>query len=446
MLKRKIDQKIATWKSTKTNQGLLITGARQVGKTSSIKNFADHTYGNVISIDFVEMPHAAQIISEAKNLDDLIIRITALASKPLPESASLLFFDEIQECQDSVTWMRYLANDGRFDVIYSGSMLGVSAYDYRSLPVGTLDIIEMFPLDFEEFTWALDIDKSLWNIVENCYNSHFDSASPDSVAEVPGFIHDVFMDAFIKYVLVGGMPEAVQVFVSQNDTQAMRARQTSIVNAYRHDISKYVNDLIHAQRIKTIYNALPSQLAKENKRFVVSGIDKKKRFADLRPDFTWLVDAGVALPVTKATEASFPLGLSEENSFFKLYMNDVGLLFSTFAPVDVEALILNQDSINFGGAFENVVAQELRAHGHADLHYYHSKKIGEIDFLLENKATPAVQPIEVKSGKSSWRHTALNNLLAVSNYNLINPIVLHKENCKTEGKITYLPVYMAAFL
>lgn len=437
MLKRSINSKLIEWKQTRGKQGLLVTGARQVGKTSSIEQFATEHYANVVKIDFVKQPAAVDLISQAKDLDDLIVRITALASRPLPNGETLLFFDEVQRCADAITWMRYLAEDGRFDVIYSGSMLGIEAYDFRSLPVGTLDIVEMFPMDFHEFCWAMGVDESLWEIVANCF---------EFSSEVPGFLHEKFLDLFSKYVLVGGMPEAVQVFVSSSDTQAMRARQRAILAAYRKDITRYVKDVEHAQRIKTIYNAIPNQLNKENRRFIVSGIDKQRGFGELHPDFDWLTNAGVAIPVKRATEAVYPLGLCSQDSYFKFYMNDVGLLFSTFTAAEVQELLLHKDLINFGQAYENAVAQELRAHGHENLWYYKTTNVGEVDFLLEPGQGVEVLPVEVKSGKYSRKHAALDALMGVKNYGIERAVVLHPGNVSVEGKVTYLPLYMAGLL
>lgn len=437
MLKRKITDRMLEWKQTKQSQGLLITGARQVGKTFSIEEFAAEHYSNMIKIDFVKQPDAVDIIGQASSLEDLIMRITTLAKHPLPDGKTLLFFDEIQRCGDVITWMRYLAQDGRFDVIYSGSMLGVEVFDYRSLPVGSLDVVEMFPLDFEEFTWAFGTDALLWDAVRTCYEEH---------NEVPDYIHDRFMELFYRYVLVGGMPEAVQLFVNTSDTQAMRARQKSILDTYRADITRYITDASWAQTVKTIYHAVPAQLNKENKRYVVSGIDKDARFKSMQASFDWLENAGITIPVKRATEAMFPLGLSCENSFFKLYMNDVGLLFSTFAPVDVKAIVARADKINLGQAFENVVAQELRAHGRKELYYFNTSKVGEVDFLIEDRRLPEVLPIEVKSGKYSSKHTALDALMDVKNYDLKRAVVLHKFNARIDGKTYYLPFYMVSLL
>ncbi len=440
MLDRKITKQLLDWKHTRTKQGLLLTGARQVGKTSSIEQFARANYDSLVKIDFVEQPSAIDLVKGAQNIEDLIIRITSLTTSPLEPKKTLLFFDEVQRCGDAITWMRYLAADGRFDVIYSGSLLGVEAYDFRSLPVGTIDILEMFPMDFEEFSWAFGINGSLWDIVQECFEER---------REIPEYLHNKFIDMFCKYVLVGGMPEAVQLFANTNDTAAMRQRQIGIVNTYREDITHYIDNKKHAQNVKTIYNAMPAQLNKENKRFIVSGIDKKRRFEDMQSDFDWLTNAGVALPVKRALEATFPLGMNREDSYFKFYLNDVGLLFSTFSQASVQAIIANFCNVNFGSAFENVVAQELRAHGHKDLFYFNNKKIGEVDFLLENGRDPKVLPVEVKSGKYSTKHAALDRLLNTKSYKFDNAFVLHKNNLaqsESNNKITYLPIYMCAFL
>lgn len=324
-----------------------------------------------------------------------------------------------------------------FDVIYSGSLLGVEAFDFRSLPVGTLDIIDMFPMDFEEFSWAMGIDPSIWSVVRDCLVTQ---------EPVPDYIHDLLTDLYAKYVLVGGMPEAVNTFATTSDTSSMRARQKGILAAYRADITRYVDDPVHAGRIKAIYNAMPAQLNKENKRFIVSGIDKKKRFEDMQSDFDWLTNAGVAIPVKRVDEATFPLGMSRKDSYFKFYLNDVGLLFSTFTSADVLGIITKGSVINYGQAFENAVAQELRAQGRDQLFYFNTNKVGEVDFLIEDRNSPTVIPVEVKSGKRSTAHAALTNLLNVPNYALDRAVVLHTGNVARNGKIAYLPTYMAGLL
>ena len=438
MLKRKIDAVIDAWRTSKTNQGLLITGARQVGKTSSIEAYGAEHYAAIVKIDFVEQPRAVEIISAAQDPDDLMLRITSLATAPIVPGDTLLFFDEVQRCSDAITWMRYLAADDRFDVIYSGSMLGIEAYDFRSLPVGTIDIVEMFPLDFEEFCWSQGIDERLWDTIADCF------AARESV---PDFLHERFLDLWKRYVLVGGMPQAVQTFVDTHDTQLMRLRQRSILDAYRADITRYVSDEIRSRQIKTIFDAVPAQLNKENRRFIIRGVTDGGRFSKkIESDFDWLADAGVVIPVFRSTEPVFPLGFSREMNQFKLYLSDVGLLFSTFPAVDVERLLEMSEKMNLGSVYENAVAQELRAHGHESIYYFNKRGVGEVDFLVEEDGSPLVVPIEVKSGGNSHRHAALDALMGVKNYKFEGAIVLHLGNLEENGVITYLPIYFAAFL
>lgn len=438
MLKRKIDTVIDAWRTSKTNQGLLITGARQVGKTSSIEAYGAEHYAAIVKIDFVEQPRAVEIISAAQDPDDLMLRITSLATDPIVPGDTLLFFDEVQRCSDAITWMRYLAADDRFDVIYSGSMLGIEAYDFRSLPVGTIDIVEMFPLDFEEFCWSQGIDGYLWDTITDCFAAR---------KPVPDFLHERFLDLWKRYVLVGGMPQAVQTFVDTHDTQLMRLRQRGILDAYRADITRYVSDEIRSRQIKTIFDAVPAQLNKENRRFVIRGVTDGGRFSKkIESDFDWLADAGVVIPVFRSTEPVFPLGFSREVNQFKLYLSDVGLLFSTFPAVDVERLLEMSEKMNLGSVYENAVAQELRAHGHESIYYFNKRGVGEVDFLVEEDRSPLVMPIEVKSGRNSHRHAALDALMGVKNYKFEGAIVLHPGNLEENGAITYLPIYFAAFL
>lgn len=438
MLKRKIDTVIDAWRTSKTNQGLLITGARQVGKTSSIEAYGAEHYAAIVKIDFVEQPRAVEIISAAQDPDDLMLRITSLATDPIVPGDTLLFFDEVQRCSDAITWMRYLAADDRFDVIYSGSMLGIEAYDFRSLPVGTIDIVEMFPLDFEEFCWSQGIDGYLWDTITDCFAAR---------KPVPDFLHERFLDLWKRYVLVGGMPQAVQTFVDTHDTQLMRLRQRGILDAYRADITRYVSDEIRSRQIKTIFDAVPAQLNKENRRFVIRGVTDGGRFSKkIESDFDWLADAGVVIPVFRSTEPVFSLGFSREVNQFKLYLSDVGLLFSTFPAVDVERLLEMSEKMNLGSVYENAVAQELRAHGHESIYYFNKRGVGEVDFLVEEDRSPLVMPIEVKSGRNSHRHAALDALMGVKNYKFEGAIVLHPGNLEENGAITYLPIYFAAFL
>lgn len=439
MLERKIEQVLSNWKACndvlETRKGLIITGARQVGKTSSIEKFARGAYENVIKIDFAEQPELMSFLSAAQGVDDLSRRITSLANKPVIPGQTLVFIDEVQLQGDAITWIKYLVQAGRFDVVMSGSMLGVEVYDFRSLPVGFVQIEEMFPLDFEEFCWSQGLSKETFAMVREC----FENRTP-----VDDWLHDRMMRLFNLYVLVGGMPEPLQAFVQSQDTQLMRSLQHAIVEAYRVDISRYVNSPLHSQRIRAIYDAIPAQLNKENKRFVLNDINKDRRFAEMEVDFEWLRAAGVALSCLRTSEPTFPIRLNLDHSKFKLYLSDVGLLFSFLSDADVRQILSQDARINFGMIYENAVAQELRAHGH-NLVYYNSKKYGEVDFLIE-QGKPQCTLIEVKSGRGSESHRALDKLMAVENYEIDEAFVLHPGNVRCDGRVTYMPVYFAAFL
>lgn len=435
MLRRKVYEDIARWKTEKTTQGLLVMGARQVGKTTIIRTFASKHYKNVAEINFYQNTTAIETIDAAKDAADLLLRISALSRTEMVPGNTLIFLDEVQECSDILTLVKFLIEGTGFDVILSGSLLGLDSFPSRSLPVGYLQTIEMFPLDFEEFCWARSVPETVFDQAK--------SACKDA-SSVPNYLNDMLIDEFYKYLLVGGMPDAVQAFIDDNDIVRTRNAQKAIVDLYEYDIVKYVEDKTEARQIEMVYEAVPIQLNSPNKRFKYTRLGKNLRFANLETAFDWLASAGIVLPTTKITEPLFPLKLSADSNAFKLYLNDVGLLTSQLMG-DVTLDILNRRSaINFGSIFENVAAQEFRAHGF-ELFYYQTKNIGEIDFVLQTKSGDVLL-CEIKSGKDYRRHSALNNLLDTKNYSITNALVFHEGNCEKKGPITYLPIYAVDFL
>jgi len=438
MLERKALAKIRYWKENKPKQGLLVIGARQVGKTTLIRNFARENYDAFIEINFFERPEAIALFKGARNTEDLLLRISALSDRELVYGNTLIFFDEIQEFEDILTWAKFLEERTPYDYIFSGSLLGIDAFNIRSWPVGFLSVVEMFPLDFEEFCKANKVTDS---VIESA------RASFEQMRPVPDFIHDKMMDLYRKYLMVGGMPQAVQSFCDSFDLQAVRSIQDDIVALYHHDISKYMKNKTDARFIKTLYDAIPGQLDKENKRYKFKNVtpESSARFTHLETSFDWLGQAGVALPVFRVDEPRYPLSLNENRSAFKLFMNDIGLLTSRImGSVDLD-ILLDKISINYGSLYENVVAQELKSQGFS-LYYYNSSRFGEIDFVVEDRSGGGVILIEVKSGKNYKRHVALSNLLRIQNYSFDNAFVLYNGNLKPQGEIAYLPVYMASFL
>lgn len=430
MLYRKTQTVLDSFK--KGNKALLITGARQVGKTYIIREFGERNYESYIEINFIKNESAKKTLSNITDTDDLYVRLSTIANKPIIDGKTLFFFDEIQEVPDLITHVKFLVEDGRFRYILSGSLLGVELKGIRSLPVGYMDIHDMYPLDFEEFMIANHVQPDVIEYLKKC----FADCVPVNEA-----INERFLRLFNLYIIIGGMPEAVQKYVDTHNLREVQDSQRQIIRQYREDISKYDKD--NKLYIQEVFNRIPSELNSKNKRFILKENNQTARFEKYRNTFIWLRNAGVVLPVHVAEEPKVPLELSSKTNLFKLFMNDVGLLSSMYETDGVQLKILNNElNINNGSIFENAAAQELKAHGF-QLYYYNSKKNGEVDFLIESDGK--VVPIEIKSGKDYTRHTALSNLVSINEYGIDESFVMAQCNIRKEGKITYLPIYMLSF-
>lgn len=433
MLKRKALHSFEAWKEFKTKQALLVTGARQVGKTYLVREFAKNNYDHVVEINLFENEDARAAFSSASNSKDLFLRISAYANHPLIPHKTLIFIDEVQESKEVVTKIKFLLEREEFDYILSGSMLGVELKNIRSAPVGYLATTEMFPLDFEEFCWANGIGEEVFAEVRRC----FAESQP-----VDDFIHKSLSDLFHRYLIVGGMPDAVQAFLESDNIQRVRFLQKDIAQQYRADIAKYAGT--SGRAIKRIYDVMPGQLSQQSKRFVVKDIEGHARISRYENDFLWLADANVALPVYNVKEPRYPLQLSMSATQFKLFFSDVGLLTYACGMDVVRDILSDRPDINFGAIYENVVAQELRAHGFKG-YYFKNRKLGELDFVIE-WPSGQVLPIEVKSGKDYRRHRALDNVLSTPNYGITKALVLYEGNVAVEGPVLYCPTYMVACL
>lgn len=431
MLKRKMEDKIRHFFETQ-NKALLITGARQTGKTFVIRQYAKTAEKNLVELNFLENENARKLFEGAANSRDILLRISALTDVPLEKGKTIIFFDEVQECPEIVTAVKFLVEEGSYQYLLSGSLLGVELKDIRSIPVGYMDVFEMYPLDFEEFCRANGVSEHILTVLRQCYKEK----SP-----VDELVHEKMMELFRLYLIVGGMPEAVNIFLKTNNLKLVEEIQKGIVRLYKKDIAKY--DPEHKLYLEEIFTLIPSELNQKNKRFILKNLNENFKFSRYENSFIWLKEAGVALPVYCASEPALPLLLSRATNLFKLFASDVGLLASMYMD-GLQLRILNREvDINFGSIYENVIAQELRAHGF-DLYYYNSKKMGELDFLVEYKEK--VLPLEVKSGKGYTRHAALSNVLAAENYDIPQGLVLCNENVSTADKITYYPIYMIMFL
>ena len=434
MLQRKAYNKLKDWKHSATTRAMLVTGARQVGKTYIIREFGKSNYKHFIEFNFLENPQAANAINNATDSNDLFARLSAFATEPLVEGHTLIFIDEVQECKEFVTAVKFLLEKGGYDYILSGSMLGVELRDINSWPVGYLSELVMYPLDFEEFCWANGLAPDLFvSIVQDAYVNK---------TPVPDYLHTRLLDLFHSYLIVGGMPDAVQEFQTSSNLQQVRNIQRDIITLYRHDIAKYAGS---AQRnVKQIYDLIPAELNAQNKRFVIKDIDGCSRLTRYENDFLWAADAGVALPVYNTTEPRYPLLLNKESRKFKLFMNDVGLLCAACDMNTTRAIINNRTDVNYGSIYENAICCEIACSG-KELFYFANRTAGELDFVMQTDDGKVV-PIEVKSGKTYKRHSALNKVLSTPNYDLDYGVVLCEGNVETAGNVFYLPVYMVPFV
>lgn len=440
MLKRRAYDQLMQWKQAKTQQSMLVTGARQVGKTTIIREFGKNNYKSTAEISFLGNRQAIDAVASARDARDLLLFLSALSRTEIVPGETLVFLDEIQACEDVVTWVKFLREASGVDFVLSGSLLGVDSFNIRSVPVGFLQTMRMHPLDFFEFCQGCGIPESALSTVRSCFAER---------TPVPAFLHDQLIDLFYKYLMIGGMPDAVQSFVNRSDAVAARNVQSAILDTYRMDMTQYVGSAVDRSHIKTIYDAIPNQLNKENKRFKFAKMEKNLRFSHLATAFDWLENAGVVLPTMRVSDPVYPLGLSADTNSFKLFLNDVGLLTAQLMPNSDVDILSHRASMNFGSVFENAVAQELFAQG-AQLFYYNSKKLGEVDFVMQNKLGE-ISLVEVKSGKEYKRHRAMSNLLKTDNYHFAHAYVLHDGNVsidrnETATPIEYLPTYMTSLI
>ena len=436
MLSRKLDNIIERHYAN-NKSALLLKGARQVGKTSAIRKYATEQKMNLIEINFYEDDSACNIFKGSQNAKDVLLRISAHTKKKTSLPNTMIFFDEVQKCPEVITWIKFLVDEGSCKYALSGSLLGVELKGVESVPVGYMSVKEVFPLDIEEFSRCLGLsDEVLTSVAEA-----FEKRTP-----VDDIVHASLIKMVYLYLVVGGMPAAVQAYVDTNDLNVVEEKQKEILDLYKWDISQYDPD--KKLEINEIFNLIPSELDAKNKRFILKNLNEHARFSRYENSFLWLKNAGVAIPTLNIQEPTFSFKLNELRNLFKLFQNDVGLLTSQYASGIQLQLLQGEVKQNYGAIYENLVAQELYCHGFGgdehELHYFNSKKQGELDFLIAQNGK--VIPIEVKSGKDYERHNALSNVLANDDYNIDFAYVLTNDNLHIEGKRIYMPIYMLMFI
>lgn len=431
MIRRDAEKQINDWIDN-GKDALLITGARQIGKTYLIRNCLKEKNIPYIELNFIENSEYIELFSKSFNSKDIIMRLSLIGGEKLIPGKTVIFLDEVQECKELITAIKFLVEDGSFKYILSGSLLGIELSDLKSAPVGYMSIFDMYPLSFKEFIKALGVSNEIIDILKQSYKNR---------TEVDTFIHNKLIDLFNLYLIVGGMPEAVSIYIETNNLEKVSKVHEKIIRLYKQDFSKYeVNNKL---KLKEIYDAMPSQLDQKNKRFRLNILGDKMNYDRAENSFIWLKDAGVAIPVYNLNEPKLPFILNENRSLFKLFFSDVGLLTSQYSLQTKMAILNKEQSINNGSLFENAVAQELLSKGFK-LYYFNSKKQGELDFLIELDGE--VLPIEVKSGKDYKKHSALNNVMNDLNYDIPEAYILNQNNIEIKDKLIYLPIYMLMFI
>lgn len=432
MLKRKIEKDIMRWIEG-SDKALLIYGVRQAGKTFIVRECLKAAGCDYIEFNLIRQPEIVDILDGATGIDDLILKLSLYSDKKIVPGKTFFFFDEIQKYKEIVTKIKFLVDDKRFRYILSGSLLGVEIVNLKSAPVGYLQTLNMYPLDFEEFLQIFNVGQPVLDMLRKAF------ASKTPVDEV---IHGKIMEMFNLYLIIGGMPAAVEKYRTTGNIDDVMDEHRAIIEQYKLDFTQYEEE--NRKLIIThIYELIPAELNEKNKRFMIADIKKGLRYDRVEDSFTWLWKAGVALGVFNTTEPTVPLMLNEKSTLFKLFLSDVGLLTTIYGKACKLKIVSKEKDINKGAVYENVVAQELHAHGYP-LYYYNSKKKGELDFVIEHVGQ--VLPIEVKSGKDYEKHSALDNVMATLEYGIKEACVFTNDNVKADGKLTYFPIYMVMFL
>ena len=431
MLKRKISDVIEQHLQSNSERILLVDGARQVGKTYIIRYVGKKLFANFIEINMLEDSVGNKLFANATTVDDFYLRISVIAGDKMKEKEdTLIFLDEIQAYPHLLTMLKFLQDDNRFTYIASGSLLGVTLAQTTSIPMGSIRKIRMFPLDFEEFLYANGMNEFAVNVLRKKFEAR------ESLDEA---MHEKMMEFFKRYLLVGGLPAAVNAFLDTKNIQAVREIQREIHDYYAADASKY--DAERKLKIRRIYDQIPSNLENKKKRVVAQRIEgiRGRTFADYEDEFEYLISAGIALNVQAISTPVFPLIESSGKNLLKLYLNDVGILTSILYGSNIRAILDDERSINLGSVYESVVASELIAHGY-NLFYYDNRSKGEVDYLIDDYDSLSAVPIEVKSGKDYTVHSALNAFVKNEDYHVKKAYVLsNTREITTSGKITYLP-------
>ena len=441
MLHRKVESVITDYLLHGSNKIMVIEGAQQIGKSYIIRYVTSELlkdkYTNYIEINFVEDAIGDKLFKDVNNKDDFYLQLSMIAGNRMgSKDNTLIFIDEIQQYPQFLSMLKFLKQDDKFTYICSGSLLGLTLAKTTSIPIGSIDVIHMYPLDFEEFLLANGVNNLAISILKNKF---------DKLESLDESTHNKILDLFKKYLLVGGLPDAVNKFIENKNIVEIRKIQSDIYDYYGDDASKY--DMEHKLKIRRVYELIPSSLENKKKRIIVQNIEniKGKRFSNYQDEFDYLINSGIALEVKALSTPVFPLIESSNKNLLKLYLNDVGILTNILYKNNIKAILNDENSVNLGSVYESVVASELKAHGY-NLFYYDNKSNGEVDFLIDDYDNLSVLPLEVKSGKDYTIHSAINRFLSNTDYHVKKGYVLSNErNVFEKNGIIYLPIYYVMF-
>lgn len=436
MLKRKIEQRLIDWKNTGNHIPLIVKGCRQCGKTFSVLDFARKNYKHVVYLNFFENPDYASAFAGSLEIDYIVMMLSALlGSKAVFEAgATVLVLDEIQDCPEARTALKFFRIDGRYDVIGTGSLLGVKGYgrEPKSVPVGSETVVDMYPLDFEEFLWANGITEPMIELLKK---------SLDAETPIPEALHNRMRQLLLQYTVVGGMPDAVQTFVDTKQMNSVLRIQRDIVRSYEDDMVKYAEKK-DKSRIKECFQSIPKQLSKENKKFQYSVVKKGSTASKYLGSLQWIEDAGIISRCYNLSITELPLDGNAEEDVFKVYMRDCGLFVSMLED-GTQYDILQGKLYGYKGAiFENLVADIFAKMGRK-LYYFHKDSGLEVDFVIRYKGECTLVEVKATTGNTKSTKTILRHS---EKYHVNNAIKLGDHNVGRSEQILTLPLYMAFLL
>lgn len=438
MFNRKIESYIENYLKSDSESILCIDGARQVGKSYIIRYLCKKHYKNYVEINMIDDFNGTKTFADVKNIDEFYLQLSiSYGNKLHNRNDTIIFIDEIQIYPHLITMLKALRYDNRYRYICSGSLLGIALKKAISIPMGSIIEKEMYPMDFEEFLWATGAGTDYINYLKDCFKNK---------KELSDSLHKKTLELFKTYLYVGGLPDAVKAYVETKNVYNIRKVQNDTYKYYSDDASKY--DKENSLKIKRIYEYVPSNIENKVKRIQFSKIedDKNSKFKKYENEFDYLICSGITLDVKGIADPRFPLIQSSQKNLIKLYMNDVGIFTSILYGNNINAILKDEVKVNLGAVYETVVAQELKAHGHK-LFYYDRRKVGKVDYLIDDYDTLSVLPLEIKSCRGDYSFSALKKLMNTKDSNIKKGYVLsNKKEVKEKDNVYYMPIYFIMFL